>query len=399
MALANLIAKAEAHYTKFETRKTSRLTQRAEKLALTDDERKALLGFELLVAQERAKAADGTGSEKAVEAVIKSQEANKRKFTKAERAAKKAEKAIRTREIKVMRRKARIAAVRYYLSSHTISETVTMPDGTTTETKVEAPPEVQEGVEDWQRLITKAGGVFSYPTRLFKRMWDWAKKPIRDDIPKWRRPSRIVRIAATAVAIAVLAVPVYVVTGILAIVNFLAYGVLSLVLVISAGVLGVVWLIGQALGMIPVVGRYLQTAVNVLVAVVGGLVAAAVVLTAVAVFAVNYAVHAALTGILMVIGSPVHAINWLHTKALVWKLRRGVKNGNIEVIEINTDDWVAAPTAEPVAEEVIDLREPVAEPVEEPVLEGVIVDPPAAPKQSSKRPRKARPVKPNVAVA
>jgi hypothetical protein len=395
MALANLIAKAEAKYTQFETRKTARLTKRAEELALTPEQRTAMLAYDTVVAE-----AIERGDEQTAEQVSKEQATNRAKLSKAEKAAKAAEKAIRTREIKVMRRKARIAAVRYYLSSRTISKTVINPDGTETETKVQPPVEVQEGVEEWQRVGVKFMGMFTYPTRLFKRMWTWAKQPIRQEIPRWRRPSRIVRMAVTAVAIAVLAVPTYLITGALSIANSVVGAAVTIASMLIMGALALVWLLGSLLSHIPVVGRYLTLAVNALVAIVGGLLGLAVAVIGLAVLAINIAVHAALAGILMVIGLPVVGINALHTKALVYRLRRGVRNGNIEVVEINTDDWVAAPTAEPVAEEVIDLREePVAEPVEEPILEGVVIEPPAAPKQTSRRPRKARPVKPNAAVA
>lgn len=381
MAIARLVARIEARYTQFDTRKTVRLTERAEKLALTNDERTKLLAFD----DARQAAQEAQVEFTPTPEAVKEAEVIKAKLTKAEKAAKAAEKAIKTREIKVARRKARIAAVRYYLKNRTISETITDPDGSEHTVREQIPAEVEEGVEDWKRLGKKVAGFFTYPTDTFRRMWRWARKPISEDIPRWRRPSRIARTIVTAAAIAVLAVPVYVI-------DFAVNAASSLAMIAGGLALGVAYaatmLAGMVAGLIakiPFVGKWIALAINVVAGGIAILATVAYAALAVVLMLAALLVKAAINGVLWTLSLPVRGIDWIKART---------KERPKEVAaEVSQNEAPVETPAEPVVEVV---PEPV---IEEPVLTGKIIEPEPKP-APKKAARRKRPVaRPNVQVA
>lgn len=382
MAIANLVARLEARYTKFDTRKTVRLTERAEKLALTNDERTVLLAFD----DARQAAQEAQVEFTPTEEAVKQAEVIKAKLTKAEKAAKAAEKAIKTREIKVARRKARIAAVRHYLKYRTISTTTIEPDGTEETIFEPVPVEVQEGVEDWKRLGKKVAGFFTYPTDTFRRMWNWAKQPTKH-IPAWRRPPRVLRMAVTAAAIAVLAVPVYVIDFAVNAISSLAMIAGGIALAAVYGLSLVVGLVAGLIAKIPFVGKWIALAINTIAGGVAILATFAYAALAVVLTVASLLVKAAINGVLWLLASPWYV-------AAKIQARKAPKDAEVEA--------VAEAMAEVLIEAVVDaMTEPVAQPVvEEPVLEGKIIEPEPQPQPKPRPARRKRPAaRPNVAVA
>lgn len=389
MAIAKLVARIEARYTSFETRKTVRLTQQAEKLALTNDERTYLLQFDADIKHaETSEERTGVKAEFIPSPdAVKKQTELKAKMTKAEKAAKKAEKAIKARELKVYRRKARIAAVRYYLRKDRLVETTTiLPDGTETTVKEQVPVEVQQGVEEWKKTGMKVGRFFTYPTTTFKRMWNWAKQPT-DHIPAWRRPPVILRKVVTGLAIAVLAVPVHAIDLALSVVNTVVSLATGLALTATFGVAFLLYMVTGLLGSIPVVGRWIALVLNAIITAVVSLLVIAAALLGVALVAANLVIKSAVNAVIWLLSSPFLA--YFKVKAMLAERKDQVDWTEAEpMVEVSQPKAQDETPAEPVVE---------APKAEEEALEGNLIEPEKKPVANPRR--KRRPVKPRDAAA